>query len=87
MSGFGDFNRINTNVTAMEAALSLRKVNKELGASQLKLSTGLKINKSEDDAAGYSIATELRSTIKGLETALQNVGNAKSVLGIVEGAY
>jgi flagellin len=87
MSGFGDFNRINTNVTAMEAALSLRKVNKELGASQLKLSTGLKINKSEDDAAGYSIATELRSTIKGLETALQNVGDAKSVLGIVEGAY
>ena len=33
MKSFGDFNKVNTNVTAMEARLSLNKINKELGDS------------------------------------------------------
>ena len=87
MSSFGDFNRVNTNVTALEAQLSLNKINKQLGDSRLKLSTGFKINKAEDDAAGFAIATKLKGRIKGLEKAMQNVGDAKSVLNMVEGAY
>ena len=87
MSSFGDFNRVNTNVTALEAQLSLNKINKQLGDSRLKLSTGFKINKAEDDAAGFAIATKLKGRIKGLEKAMQNVGDAKSVLNMVESAY
>ena len=87
MSSFGDFNKVNTNVTAMEARLSLNKINAELGNSRLKLSTGHKINNAEDDSAGFAIATKLRSRIAGLEQALQNVSDAKSVMDIVEGSY
>jgi flagellin len=71
----------------MEARLSLNKINAELGDSRLKLSTGYKINKAEDDSAGFAIATKLRSRITGLEQALQNVSDAKSVMDIIEGGY
>ena len=87
MASFGDFNKVNTNVTAMEARLSLNKINAELGNSRLKLSTGYKINNAEDDSAGFAIATKLRSRITGLEQALQNVSDAKSVMDIIEGGY
>jgi flagellin len=87
MPSFGDYNRVNTNVTAMEAQLSLNKINRDLGESRLRLSTGSKINNAEDDAAGFAIATKLKSRVAGLEQALQNVSDAKSVLDIVEGAY
>jgi flagellin len=87
MASFGDYNRVNTNVTAMDARLSLNKINKELGDSRLKLSTGFKINKAEDDAAGFAIATKLKSRVAGLEQGLQNVSDAKSVLDVAEGAY
>jgi len=87
MASFGDFNKVNTNVTAMEARLSLNKINSELGDSRLKLSTGYKINKAEDDSAGFAIATKLRSRITGLEQAQQNVSDAKSVMDIIEGGY
>jgi flagellin len=87
MASFGDFNRVNTNVTALSAQLSLNKINSELGDSRLKLSTGKRINSAEDDSAGYAIATKLNSRVKGLEQALQNVSDAKSVLDIIESSY
>ena len=87
MASFGDFNRVNTNVTALSAQLSLNKINSELGDSKLKLSTGKRINSAEDNSAGYAIATKLNSRVKGLEQALQNVSDAKSMLDVVEGAY
>ena len=87
MASFGDFNRVNTNVTALSAQLSLNKINSELGDSRLKLSTGKRINSAEDDSAGYAIATKLNSRVKGLEQALQYVSDAKSVLDIIESSY
>ena len=59
---------------------SLNKINRDLGDSRLKLSTGFKINNAEDDAAGFAIATKLKSRVAGLEQALQNVSDAKSFL-------
>ena len=87
MASFGDFNRVNTNVSSLGARLSLNKINGELGDSRLKLSTGKRINSAEDNSAGYAIATKLNSRVKGLEQALQNVSDAKSVLDIVESSY
>lgn len=81
---FADFNRINTNVQSLESRFSLDKINKRLGNTQLRLSTGFRINKAEDDAAGFSIAAKLSTRIAGLDQALANTGDAKSVLDIAE---
>jgi flagellin len=81
---FGDFNRINTNVQSLESQFSLNKINQDLSKAQLQLSTGYRINKAEDDAAGFSISAKLSSRIAGLEQALSNTGDAKSVLDIAE---
>ena len=87
MAAFGDLNRVNTNVQSLDSQLSLNRVNRDLADSRMRMSTGLKINKAEDDAAGYSIATKLRSRTAGLEQALSNVGDAKSVLDIAESSF
>jgi flagellin len=87
MASFGDLNRVNTNVQSLDAQLSLNRVNRDLGASRERLTTGKKINKAEDNAAGYSIATKLKSRTAGLEQSLQNVGDAKSVLDIAESSF
>ena len=71
----------------MDSQLSLNRVNRDLADSRMRMSTGLKINKAEDDAAGYSIATKLKSRVAGLEQSLQNVGDAKSVLDIAESSF
>ena len=87
MSSFGDLNRINTNILALQSQLSLNKTNRSLGQSMLKMSTGLNINRAEDDAAGLSIANKTRGRIAGLQQALSNVGDSKSVLDIAESSF
>ncbi len=86
MSAFGDLSRINTNLQSMEALRSLQGSNAELGMRQLRLATGSKINRAEDDSAGYSIATKLQAKVRGQAQALSNVGDAKSLLTIAEGS-
>ena len=81
---FGDINRVNTNLQAMSSQFSLNKINSKLGENQLKLSTGLRINRAEDDAAGFSIASKLSGKLAGLEQAERNVGDAKSMLDVAE---
>ena len=87
MASFGDLNRVNTNVQSLDAQLSLNRVNRDLSDSRERLTTGKKINKAEDNAAGYSIATKLKSRVAGLEQSLSNVGDAKSVLDITESSF
>ncbi|WP_340103568.1 flagellin [Rhodohalobacter sp. 8-1] len=87
MASFGDLNRVNTNIQSLDSQLSLNRINRDLSDNQLKLSTGLRINKAEDDAAGYAIATKLNSRVAGLEQAMSNVGDAKSVLDIAESSF
>ncbi|MGD8428713.1 MAG: flagellin [Balneolaceae bacterium] len=81
---FGDINRVNTNIQALNSQYSLNKINERLADNQLKLSTGLRINKAEDDAAGFSIASKLSSRISGQEQAQRNVGDAKAMLDVAE---
>ncbi len=85
MASFGDLSRIGGNIQALQALNSLNTVNKELGMRQLRLATGKRINSAEDDAAGFVISRTLQARNKGLETALNNVGDAKSMLSIAEG--
>ena len=53
---------------------------------QLRLATGNRINRAEDDSAGFSIATKLESRVRGQAQALANIGDAKSMLNIAEGS-
>jgi flagellin len=84
---FADFNRIRTNAQSLDARFSLDKINRDLGKAQLRLSTGFRINKAEDDAAGFSLSAKLEARIAGLEQALANTGDAKSVLDIAEASF
>ncbi|WP_434084072.1 flagellin, partial [Fodinibius saliphilus] len=65
MASFGDLNRVNTNIQSLDSQLSLNRINKEMSENQLKMSTGKRINRAEDDSAGFSIATKLRSRVGG----------------------
>ncbi len=81
----GDATRINTNIAAFNALAALKNVNWELEKRQLKLATGLRINEVADDPAGYVISKRLWARVRGLMTALDNVGTTKNVLSIAEG--
>jgi len=84
--GFGDLTRINTNLQSLQAYTYLQRTNSELGLRQLRLATGSRINRAEDDSAGYSIAAKLKAKIRGQEQALANIGDAKSLLTVAEGS-
>ncbi|MCG8606992.1 flagellin [bacterium] len=84
MAAFGDLSRIGGNIQALQSLNSLNKINGELGIRQLRLATGKRINSAEDDAAGFVISRTLQARGKGLATALNNVGDAKSMLSVAE---
>ena len=82
---FGDLSRINTNVQAMGSLRTLQETNNMLGMRQMRLSTGSRINRAEDDTAGYGIAKKLQAKVRGQAQALANIGDAKSMLTVAEG--
>ena len=83
---FGDFSRINTNVQALSSLRTLQSTNDQLGMRQLRLSTGSRLNRAEDDTAGYGIAKKLQAKVRGQAQALANIGDAKSMLTVAEGS-
>jgi len=83
---FGDFSRINTNVQALGSLRSLQNPNNQLGMRQLRLSTGSRLNRAEDDTAGYGIAKKLQAKVRGQAQALANIGDAKSMMTVAEGS-
>lgn len=58
----------------------------DIARTQQQLATGKRINRAEDDPAGFSLSVKLNARIASLTQALQNVGDAKSVLEIAEGS-
>ena len=81
----GSFTRIRTNLQAQLSLANLQSTNRTVGSIQEKLSTGKRINRAEDDSAGYSIAAKLRARVRGQDQAFRNVGDAKSMLTVAEG--
>ena len=61
-------NSINTNASAMTALASLNQTNKMLNETQNAISTGYSVSEASDNAAYWSIATEMRSDSKALST-------------------
>ncbi|MCB9496310.1 MAG: flagellin [Fibrobacteria bacterium] len=76
--------RIYNNVNAIGTQNSLATANVAMSKSLEKLSTGLRINRAADDAAGLSVSEGLRSQIRGSQTAQRNSNDALAMLQIAE---
>jgi flagellin-like hook-associated protein FlgL len=77
---------VNTNVAAMNAYRNLSVTNNSMSKSLERLSSGFRINRAADDAAGLAISEGLRSQIGGLTQAVRNTQDGVSVVQTAEGA-
>lgn len=77
---------VNTNTSSLFAQRALGKNAFEMQKSIEKLSTGSRINRAGDDAAGLSISEGMTSDIRGFQKAKQNVGDGISLIQTAEGA-
>ena len=78
--------RIQTNVEAFDAHRQLQATSDRLSKSMEKLSSGYRINRAADDAAGLAISEKLQSQIGGLDQAQRNAQDAVSLVQTGEGA-
>ncbi|MGN7612609.1 flagellin N-terminal helical domain-containing protein [Magnetococcales bacterium HHB-1] len=77
---------INSNISSLLAQRNLSTASRSLNKTFARLSSGLRINSSTDDAAGLSIATGLTSQIRGMNQAIRNANDAVSLIQVAEGA-
>ncbi|WP_342429525.1 flagellin [Neobacillus sp. FSL H8-0543] len=78
--------KINTNVAALNTHRQLTAGSNAAAKNMERLSSGLRINRASDDAAGLAISEKMRGQIRGLEVAQKNAQNGVSLLQTAEGA-
>lgn len=78
--------RINQNISALNAWRNLQTTDSAMSKSLERLSSGLRINRAADDAAGLAISEKMRGQIKGLNQATRNAQDAISLIQTAEGA-
>ncbi len=78
--------RINTNVSALNAQRLLTQTNEGAARSMAKLSSGFRITRAADDAAGLAIANKFKADVATLKVASRNVSEATSLVQVAEGA-
>jgi flagellin len=78
--------RVNNNVLALNAARNLSINGARLAKSIERLSSGLRINRAGDDAAGLAISEKMRSQVRGLNQAVRNAQDGISLIQTAEGA-
>ncbi|SYZ78250.1 flagellin N-terminal helical domain-containing protein [Trichococcus shcherbakoviae] len=78
--------RIGTNTAAINTYSNLKSANASKAGSLAKLSSGLRINKAGDDAAGLSISEKMKNQISGLTQASRNAQDGISLIQTAEGA-
>jgi len=78
--------RINTNVAALNAQRNLYNTTSGLNSTLERLSTGLRINRAADDAAGMAISEGLTSQLRGLKQVVRNTEDAISMVSTAESA-
>jgi flagellin len=78
--------RINQNIAAMNSYRNLSVTEGQMAKSLEKLSSGFRINRAADDAAGLAISEGLRSQVGGLKVAVRNTQDGVSVVQTAEGA-
>ena len=77
---------INHNIAALNTHRQFGAANKAQAGSMEKLSSGMRINKAGDDAAGLAISEKMRGQIRGLDMATKNAQDATSLIQTAEGA-
>ena len=77
--------RINTNVSSLSAQRSLSINNRETESNLAKLSSGNRITKAADDAAGLAISEKLKANIRSLKQADRNANDGISLVQTAEG--
>ncbi len=77
---------VNTNIASINAQRQLANNTNQLAKSLERLSSGFRINRSSDDAAGLQVSENLRAQIRGSKKALDNVQDGMNVLNIADGA-
>jgi len=80
------FGIINHNISSINTLRSLQKNNRKTVASLEKLSSGLRINRAADDAAGLSVSEKMRGQISGMSRAIKNIQDGISMIQTAEGA-
>lgn len=78
--------RINTNVASLSAQRSLSNNTAAKNSNMEKLSSGSRINKAADDAAGLAISEKMKAQIRGSQQADRNANDAISLIQVAEGA-
>ena len=78
--------RINHNIAALNTYRQLGNANNAQGKSMEKLSSGLRINRAGDDAAGLAISEKMRNQIRGMEQGSRNAQDGISLIQTAEGA-
>jgi len=77
---------VRTNLTALSSINSLNKSQNSLGSSLEKISSGLRINRAADDAAGLGVATRMESDNTSLKQAMRNTNDGISLVQTAEGS-
>jgi len=77
---------INHNITAINAQRNLGSVTGDIQKSLEKLSSGIRINRAGDDAAGLAISEKMRAQVNGLDMAKKNAQDSISLIQTAEGA-
>lgn len=78
--------RIATNVSSLTSQRHLRNTRRALDKSLERLSSGYRINRAGDDAAGLAISEKLRAKVRGLVQAERNANDGVSLIQVAEGA-
>ena len=78
--------RIRTNATSLNAQRTLSNNNSALQNSMEKLSSGYRINKAADDAAGLAISNNLEAKIRSMGQAKRNANDGISLVQVAEGS-
>ena len=78
---------INTNTGALTAQANLAKASSQFDTAMTRLSSGLRINSAKDDAAGMAIAGKMTSQIMGMNQAVRNANDGKSLVDTTESAH
>ncbi|NCN41455.1 flagellin FliC [bacterium] len=77
--------RINTNVASINAQRNLRSTNHDMRKAMERLSSGSRINRAGDDAAGLAISENLKAQIRGFNMAIRNSEDGISLVQVAEG--
>jgi flagellin len=77
---------INTNVAAIKARSNLDRVQRDMDTSIARLSSGKRITRAADDAAGSAISGRMESQVRGLNMSIRNVKDGQSLVNTQEGA-